>query len=374
MGQVPVHPQQRREIRWSRRHRRRARPTWTSPTNAGRRARRSSPSTRRAPSSSPPARTRSSGCPCAATSPATAAPPGAASTCRCPTPSAPTASASAPIPRSPSTARGNLFYGYIVVFFGDGNGINGTGMAVARSTDGGKTYPQATFFGFDGGSDHFNDKPMITADTSAASRFRDNVYIAWDAASGGSASGGGIRVARSSDHGTTFTVEPRRRSLRTGQVHRRHPSPSARRGSCTWPGTTSPPTPSSSTRSLDGGATWGTRARPRPQDRRLRHRASPPNSFRRALVYPGLRRGHLGGGPPRPHLLLVDGPQRRGQFRHPGQRFRRRRRHLDRAVAGGGAAVATSTGSTTGSRATRSRARWTSPSTTRATTPPASAS
>src|SRR5689334_13816138 len=35
----------------------------------------------------------------------------------------------------------NVFYGYIVVFFGNGNGINVTAMAVARSTDGGKAYP-----------------------------------------------------------------------------------------------------------------------------------------------------------------------------------------------------------------------------------------
>ncbi len=35
----------------------------------------------------------------------------------------------------------NVFYGYIVVHFGAGNGINGTEMAVARSVDGGKTYP-----------------------------------------------------------------------------------------------------------------------------------------------------------------------------------------------------------------------------------------
>src|SRR5207248_291676 len=65
--------------------------------------------------------------------------------------------------------RGNLFYGYIIVFFGHGAGINGTEMAVARSTDGGKTYPSVTYFSFEGGSNHFNDKPMITADTSAAS-------------------------------------------------------------------------------------------------------------------------------------------------------------------------------------------------------------
>ena len=63
---------------------------------------------------------------------------------------------------------GNLFYGYIVVFFGTGRGVNGTEMAVARSTDGGKTYPSTAFFSFSSGGDHFNDKPMITADTSAA--------------------------------------------------------------------------------------------------------------------------------------------------------------------------------------------------------------
>jgi hypothetical protein len=100
---------------------------------------------------------------------------------------------------------GNLYYGYIVVFFGNGNGINGTEMAVARSIDGGKTYPSVTFFEFNSGQDHFNDKPMITADANIGSPFRDNVYIAWDAASGGS-DAGGVRLARSSDHGKTFST------------------------------------------------------------------------------------------------------------------------------------------------------------------------
>lgn len=100
---------------------------------------------------------------------------------------------------------GNVFYGYIVVFFGAGNGIKGTEMAVAKSTSGGKTYPAVTFFAFNGGEDHFNDKPMITADANAASPFRDNVYIAWDSASGGSPTGGGVHVATSADHGATFT-------------------------------------------------------------------------------------------------------------------------------------------------------------------------
>lgn len=102
-------------------------------------------------------------------------------------------------------SRGNLFYGYIVVFFGNGSGVNGTEMAVAHSTDGGLSYPDVTYFGPSTGSDHFNDKPMITTDANVASPFRDNVYLAWDAASGGS-TGGGVRVARSSDHGQTFTT------------------------------------------------------------------------------------------------------------------------------------------------------------------------
>lgn len=101
--------------------------------------------------------------------------------------------------------RGNVFYSYIVVYFGNGNGINATSMAVARSTDGGATYPSVTFFSLEGGSNHFNDKPMITADTNASSPFRDNVYVAWDAAAGGSV-GGGIRVGTSTDHGASFNV------------------------------------------------------------------------------------------------------------------------------------------------------------------------
>src|ERR1043165_2390631 len=100
---------------------------------------------------------------------------------------------------------GNVFYSYIVVYFGNGSGVNATSLAVARSTDGGATHPSVTFFSLEGGSSHFNDKPMITADTNVNSPFRDNVYVAWDAAVGGS-TGGGIRVGISTDHGASFTV------------------------------------------------------------------------------------------------------------------------------------------------------------------------
>src|SRR6267378_3321773 len=101
--------------------------------------------------------------------------------------------------------QGNVFYGYIVVFFGNGSGINGTEMAVAKSTDGGKTYPSVNFFSLEGGQNHFNDKPMITTDMNVSSPFRDNVYIAWDAATGGSI-GGGVRFATSQDNGASFTT------------------------------------------------------------------------------------------------------------------------------------------------------------------------
>ena len=105
-------------------------------------------------------------------------------------------------------SQGNAFYSYIVVFFSAGKSganVNGTEIAVARSSDGGKTYPNASFFSFSSGQDHFNDKPMITADVNAASLFRDNIYVAWDAASGGSR-GGGVRLATSRDHGATFSI------------------------------------------------------------------------------------------------------------------------------------------------------------------------
>jgi len=101
--------------------------------------------------------------------------------------------------------KGTLFYGYIVVFFSSGNGINGTEMAVSRSTDSGRTWTP-TYFSFSGGSNHFNDKPMITTDRNTGSPYRDRVYIAWDAASGGSATGGGVLVATSKDGGGSFSL------------------------------------------------------------------------------------------------------------------------------------------------------------------------
>jgi hypothetical protein len=179
-------------------------------------------------------------------------------------------------------SRGNVFYSYIVVFFSPGN-INGTEMAVARSTDGGQTYPAVNFFGFQSGKNHFNDKPMITADTNPLSPFRDNLYLAWDAASGGSTSGG-IRVATSADHGASFSItradNPSGPGRGIGAVPFVGPSGQLY---VAWSdfgdGTIA------FNRSLDGGQTWGAQGVIAPE--RLGFEALiPAESFRGALVYP----------------------------------------------------------------------------------------
>jgi len=105
--------------------------------------------------------------------------------------------------------RGNVYYSYIVVFFNRFfKSIQGTEMAVAKSSDGGKTWPQVTFFNFNSGTGQFNDKPMIAVDTNPLSPFRDSVYVAWDNASfnaGKSSANNALLFARSTDGGQTFS-------------------------------------------------------------------------------------------------------------------------------------------------------------------------
>jgi len=196
-------------------------------------------------------------------------------------------------------SRGNLFYSYIVVYFGAGNGVDGTQMAVARSTDSGKSYSQLTLFGFQGGSNHFNDKPMVTADTNSASPFRDRIYVAWDAASGGNATDGGIHVARSSDAGATFSLarvdNPAGPSQGIGAVPFVGPS-----GEVYVAWNDYKNNLIAFNRSFDGGAIWDAQ-RTVSQKTAAFDVGIPAESFRRALVYPacdadrstGLHRGRL---------------------------------------------------------------------------------
>ena len=188
--------------------------------------------------------------------------------------------------------QGNLFYSYIVVFFGRGNGVNGTELAVAKSIDGGKSFPAATFFSFSSGSDHFNDKPMITADRNPRSPFRDSIYVAWDAASGGS-SGGGIRVAASRDHGATFSVtradDPSGPGKSIGAVPFVGPN-----GELYVAWNDYAANAIMFNRSIDGGATWGTpivlSSKTLPFDIGI-----PAISFRGALLYPSCEADRSGG-------------------------------------------------------------------------------
>ena len=193
---------------------------------------------------------------------------------------------------------GNVYYGYIVVYFGNGNGVNATAMAVARSTDGGRTYPQFTVFSFEGGSGHFNDKPIITADTNASSPFRDSVYAAWDAAIGGS-TGGGVRFARSTDHGATFTTvrvdDPPGQGRAIGAVPFVGPNGEVYVAWNDYASNTI-----AFNRSFDGGVTWGTPGVI--ASKRLPFDIAIPAEFNRgALVYPacdsdrssGAHRGRL---------------------------------------------------------------------------------
>lgn len=179
----------------------------------------------------------------------------------------------------------NLFYGYIVVYFGNGTGVNGSEMAVARSTDGGKTYPSATFFSFEGGNNHFNDKPMITADTNINSPLRDNVYIAWDAAAGGSI-GGGIRVGSSTDHGASFTVT--RADNPSGPGRSIGASPAVGPNGelyVAWNDYSA--NVIAFNRSFDGGKTWDQQRVVSPKTIPF-DIAIPAESFRAALVYPAV--------------------------------------------------------------------------------------
>jgi hypothetical protein len=179
----------------------------------------------------------------------------------------------------------NLYYGYIVVDFAVGNGINGTQMAVARSQDGGKTYPTVAFFGFENGANHFNDKPMITADANSISPFRDNVYIAWDAASGGSI-GGGVRLATSSDHGATFSIK--RVDAPTGPGQSIGASPAVGpNGEVYVAWNDYKANAIVFNRSFDGGQTWGQQITVSPKTIPFAIRI-PAESFRGALVYPSL--------------------------------------------------------------------------------------
>src|SRR5260221_679713 len=107
--------------------------------------------------------------------------------------------------------RGNVYYSFIVVFFNRTfAAIQGTEMAVAKSFDGGKSWPQVTFFNFNSGSGKFNDKPLIAVDTNPNSPFRDSVYVGWDTVTSGKSSANDVLLlSRSTDRGASWSAPVR---------------------------------------------------------------------------------------------------------------------------------------------------------------------
>ena len=96
-----------------------------------------------------------------------------------------------------------VYYSYIVVFFNRTfHAVQGSEMAVARSSDGGQSWT-STYFNLNVGNGKFNDKPMITVAPD------DTIYVAWDNASprnGKSSDNDVILVSKSTDHGVTFST------------------------------------------------------------------------------------------------------------------------------------------------------------------------
>src|SRR2546430_13542475 len=124
---------------------------------------------------------------------------------------------------------------------------------------------------------------MFPADTNTASPFRDSVYAAWDAATGGSP-GGGVRFARSVDRGATFTVvrvdDPRGQGRAIGAVTFVGPNGEVYVAWNDYAANTI-----AFNRSMDGGVTWdGPRV---VALKRLPFDIAIPAEFSRgALVYP----------------------------------------------------------------------------------------
>lgn len=105
---------------------------------------------------------------------------------------------------------GTMFFSQLLIMFA--RNITGDAMIVNRTTDGGATFSPGVILKKDLSSGvggpfpfgRFEDKPFITADTSHASPFRDNIYVAWDTVEGFN---GKVNLARSTDHGVSFSVQ-----------------------------------------------------------------------------------------------------------------------------------------------------------------------
>jgi len=191
-------------------------------------------------------------------------------------------------------ATGNVYYSYIVVFFSAGGSINGTEMAVARSSDGGKSWT-ATYFNL-GGPGQFNDKPMIAVDTNPSSPNFNTIYVAWDTTviGHGGPSSSGVQFSRSTDRGLTFSSPVVVSDTKGGQRFGIGADPFVGPDGTVyvaWHDITNAILVRSS---ADGGNTWGAISTVAPT--RIPFAAAiPPQNTRGALVYPACGADRSGG-------------------------------------------------------------------------------
>jgi hypothetical protein len=103
-----------------------------------------------------------------------------------------------------SDRAGRMYYATLTY----GGNVGNLEVAASRSTDGGKTWTQPKLASPNNDSIFYvGDKEAITAGRDPNLASRDNLYLAWDdfSAQGGSAFNG-LPVARSTDHGTTWSL------------------------------------------------------------------------------------------------------------------------------------------------------------------------
>lgn len=101
--------------------------------------------------------------------------------------------------------RGNIFFSQILIASVDNN-FKGDAMIVNRTSNGGASFSPGSILKKDlnaGPLGRFEDKPLIACDNNPSSQFRDSVYVAWDTVEGNG--NGVVNLARSTDHGVTFT-------------------------------------------------------------------------------------------------------------------------------------------------------------------------
>jgi hypothetical protein len=191
-------------------------------------------------------------------------------------------------------ANGNVYYSYIVVFFSSGGSINGTEMAVARSSDGGQMWTP-TYFNL-GGPGQFNDKPMITVDTNPKSPNFNTIYVAWDTTviGHGGPSSSGIQFSRSTDGGKTFSTPVVISETNGGQRFGIGADPFVGPDGTVYVAWHDLTNAILVRGSADAGSTWGAINTVAPT-RILFDAAIPPQNTRGALVYPACGADRSGG-------------------------------------------------------------------------------